>query len=90
MKSVRISHSSKMAVKLFDDGTYDENINKLIDTVADYMPLVDLSDESSLIINLKEDTVDKLNSYRLTNGESFDNILVRMLIMAQGLNSIND
>ena len=90
MKSVRISHSSKMAVKLFDDGTYDENINKLIDAVADYMPLVDLSDESSLIINLKEDTVDKINSYRLTNGESFDNILVRMLIMAQALNSIND
>ena len=79
-----------MAVKLFDDGTYDENINKLIDAVADYMPLVDLSDESSLIINLKEDTVDKINSYRLTNGESFDNILVRMLIMAQALNSIND
>lgn len=90
MKSVRVSHSCKEAIKFFDDGSYDENVNQLIDLVADYMPLVDLSDESSMIINLKEDTVDKVNSFKLSHGESFENVLIRMLIMAQGLYSSDD
>ena len=60
------------------------------DLVEDYMPLVDLSDESSVIVNLKEDTVDRIDSFRLTKGESLDNIIVRLLVMAQVLNNSND
>lgn len=87
MKSVRVSHSCKEAIKFFGDGSYDENVNQLIDLVADYMPLVDLSDESSMIINLGDDTVDRVNSFKLSHGESFENVIIRMLVMAQGLYS---
>jgi len=90
MKSIRLSHSSKNVIKEYSNGSYDDNINQLMDLVEDYMPLVDLSDESSVIVNLKEDTVDRIDSFRLTKGESLDNIIVRLLVMAQVLNNSND
>ena len=86
MKSIRISHSMKQTFKDMD-GTYDNAVNQLIDTVEDYMPLVDLSDESSVIINLEDDTVDRINSFKLSKGESIENILIRMLILSQVLNN---
>ena len=86
MKSIRISHSMKQTFKDMN-GTYDNIINELIDTVEDYMPLVDLTDESSVIINLEDDTVDRINSFKLSNGESIENILIRMLILSQVLNN---
>lgn len=90
MKSVRVSHSMKNAIKEYANESYDKNINQLIDYVEDYMPLVDLSDDSSVIINLEESTVDRINSFKLSNGESVDNILIRMMVMAQILNNSND
>ena len=90
MKSVRISHSIKYAIKEYDNQSYDKNVNALIDYVEDYMPLVDLSDDSSVIINLDESTVERVNAFKLSNGESFENIMIRLLIMAQTLNSDDD
>lgn len=86
MKSIRISHSMKQTFKDMN-GTYDNAVNELINTVEDYMPLVDLSDESSVIINLEDDTVDRINSFKLSKGESIENILIRMLILSQVLNN---
>ena len=86
MKSIRISHSMKQTFKDMD-GTYDNAVNELIDTVEDYMPLVDISDESSVIINLEDDTVDRINSFKLSKGESIENVLIRMLILSQVLNN---
>ena len=90
MKSVRVSHSVKSAIKDYDNQSYDMNVNALIDYVEDYMPLVDLSDDSSVIINLDESTVERVNAFKLSNGESFENIIIRLLIMAQTLNSNED
>ena len=86
MKSIRISHSMKQTFKDMN-GTYDNAVNELIDEVEQYMPLVDLSDESSVIINLDDNTVDKINSFKLSNGESIENVLIRMLILSQVLNT---
>ena len=54
------------------------------------MPLIDYTDSSRVVVNLKEDTVDRLNSFRLSNGESAENIIIRMLIISQVLNSNSD
>ena len=89
MKSIRVSHSVKQVLPEYGK-TYDEAVNNLIGLVDDYMPLTDLSDESSVIINVDDDTVDKLDSYKLTKGESIENVFVRMLIVAQVLNSSGD
>ena len=90
MKSIKLSHDSKNAIKHYGGKTYDESVNQLIDTVQDYMPLIDYTDSSRVVVNLKEDTVDRLNSFRLSNGESAENIIIRMLIISQVLNSNSD
>ena len=89
MKSIRVSHSVKQVLPEYGK-TYDEAVNNLIGLVDDYMPLTDLSDESSVIINVDDDTVDKLDSYKLTKGESIENVFVRMLIVSQVLKSRGD
>jgi predicted DNA binding CopG/RHH family protein len=72
-----------------DNMPYDSIINRLIHEVSDYMPLVE-SDDRGININLHEDTMDKLKSYALTKGESYENILIRMLLISQSLNSSNE
>lgn len=88
MKAVRINTKLRDMLKDYSDINlpYDAIINRLIHEVSDYMPLVE-SDDRNININLHEDTTDKLKAYALTKGESYENILIRMLIISQSLNS---
>ena len=89
MKSIKVTNATKNTIKNYTDGTYDESVQKLIEEVKDYLPLVDYEDNST-VINLKEETVELLKSYRLSYGESIENILIRMLIISQILNTPNE
>ena len=64
----------------------DEKLNTLINVVEDQMPQIILADNTK---NVKcfEDTYDRIDSYRLTKGESRDNIITRMLIMFDEMNN---
>lgn len=88
MKAIKINYDLKEALVNYSDvnTTYDGVINRLIHEVSDYMPLVE-QDTAPVNINLHEDTMDKLKSFRLTTGESYENILIRMLLISQSLNS---
>lgn len=91
MKSIKITHELKNELKEYPDEkmNYDAIINRLIHEVSDYMPIV--NDNSNAInIGLHEDTMNKLKSYRLSKGESYENILIRMLLLSKTLNSSND
>lgn len=90
MKAVKITHSLRDMLKEYPDVNmnYDAIINRLIHDVADNMPIIE-EDNTSLNINLHEDTMDKLKSYRLSKGESYENILIRMLLTSKTLNSEN-
>lgn len=88
MKSIKLSHDTKNAIKHYDNSkSYDKAINCLIKEVEMYMPVVDYSDSSKTVVSIHEDTVDRIKSFRLSDGESVENILIRMLIMSQALNS---
>ena len=91
MKAVKINTKLRDMLKDYPDDNmpYDSIINRLIHEVSDYMPLVE-SDDRGININLHEDTMDKLKSYALTKGESYENILIRMLLISQNLNSSNE
>lgn len=91
MKAIKINYELKNMLKEYsDDGvTYDGSINRLIHEVSDYMPIVS-NDVEAVNINIHEDTKDKLKSYSLTTGESYENILVRMFMVSQSLNSSNE
>ena len=79
MKSVRVSQSTKERLKQFDGETYDESINNLIDEVDEFMPLIDYT-KSTTLLSLNEDTMRRLKEYRLSYGESYDNIIIRLMI----------
>lgn len=87
MKAVKINYDLRDMLKAYPDTNmnYDAIINRLIHEVSDYMPLVE-HNEGSININLHEDTMDKLKSYGLTKGESYENILIRMMLVSQSLN----
>ena len=86
MKSIKLSHDTKNVLKDMN-GTYDESIHSLINEVGDYMPLVDYNDSSMTVIKISESTYDMINSFRISHGESIENILIRMMIIRQILNS---
>ena len=90
MKAVKINHELRDMLKAYPNTNmnYDAIVNRLIHEVSDYMPLVEYTD-SSININLHEDTMEKLKSYGLTKGESYENILIRMLLISQSLNNNN-
>ena len=92
MKAVRITKNTRDALKEYTDikMSYDGIINRLINEVEDYMPLPNEIDNRFLNINLHEDTMDRIKSFSLTNGESYENIIIRMLLLSQTLNNIDD
>ena len=91
MKAVKITQDVRKMLKDYPDDNmnYDAIINRLIHDVADVMPIVD-DNSNPININLHEDTMNKLKSYRLSKGESYENIIIRMLLTSKSLNSIND
>lgn len=90
MSSINFDRKNKQLLKNYGDGSFDEIVNQLIDDVEDYMPYVPLDNPLKSTLPLDSNTMDKLKSFRLTESESYENIILRMLITAQGLNSIED
>lgn len=91
MKAVKISSGVRDMLKDYPitNMNYDGIVNRLIHEVSDEMPIMNL-DSRPININLHEDTMDKLKAYRLTTGESYENILIRMLLVSQSLNSSDE
>ena len=91
MKAIKINHDVRKMLKEYDKvgTTYDGVITRLIHDVSDYMPLIECND-IPVNINVHEDTMDKIKAYRLSTGESYENILIRMLLIAQTLNNSDD
>ena len=85
MKSVKIHRQNKNRLKDYSKGTFDEIVSKLIEDTEDNMPVVDINESAYSSINLKEETIDKLRAYAVTDGESIENILIRMLITSHNL-----
>ena len=85
MKSVKIHRQNKNRLKEYGNGTFDEIVSKLIEDTEDNMPVVDINESAYSSINLKEETIDKLRAYAVTDGESIENILIRMLITSHNL-----
>ena len=72
-----------------DGSTNDKKVNILIDTVGSQMPFVDYSTERTSV-KLHKDTLNKIDSYRITETESRDNILTRMLLMYEEINNTHN
>ena len=90
MPSIKIDRKNKQLLREYSEGSFDKIINQLIDDVENYMPVIPLENPLVSTLPLKNDTMDRLKFYRLTESESYENIILRMLVTAQSLNSMND
>ncbi|WP_458456480.1 hypothetical protein [Methanobrevibacter sp.] len=89
MKSIQVTNSTRRAINELYDGSFDDNVKRLIEEVGEYMPFVELDDGRLSSANVKEDTYDLLKSYKLSEGESFENILIRLFLLSQVLNNVD-
>ena len=90
MKRVKLHKNNKNLIGELGGETYDKKVNNLIDWVEDFMPFVEVDYAPISSIGLDESTVRRLESFKLTDGESYENILVRMILLAKALNSYVD
>lgn len=80
MTTIKIHKNNKNWLNTYGQGTYDERITQLIDEVEDNLPIIDIDYSVISAIRIKQETKDRLESYKLTDGESYENIIIRMLI----------
>ena len=87
MKTIQLTKNTKEIITYYGE-PFDVAVNNLIDKVEDYMPFLDYSKDNSIsTANVEEITRDRIKSFALSDGESYENILIRMLIISQALNS---
>ena len=88
MTTIKIMKHNKNMIKSSTE-SYDEVVNQLINDFSDDMPVVNLIETPVSTIRLKEDTVKLLDSLRITPYESYESVIVRLLL-AKSLNSKSD
>lgn len=86
VKKVKINPWNRDRLKNLNDYSVDENLNTLMKIVENDMPFVKYPDEMTSI-NLHEETVEKLDSFKICNGESRDAIITRMLLCYDEINN---
>lgn len=90
MTIVKIHKLNKMKLKGNDERTFDEIVTSLIDEVEQMMVKYEIDDTMITSIKLNEETVRRLEEYRLTTSESLENIIIRMMLISQVINSDSD
>lgn len=88
MTTIQIQKHNKELLKEYGDGSFDNRINQLMQDIKEYVPL-DVMDTPTTSMRVDEDTIELLKSFRITPKESYENIIVRLLLLAKTLN-IND
>lgn len=81
MKYVKIRKNNKRTLDELSEGNqYNDKVNNLMNEVEDYLPLNEVDYSPITSIQLTDDTVERLESFKLTDGESYENIIVRLLL----------
>lgn len=79
-KNVKISEYNWKKIKEFEGGLMDTKLNNLIDSVEDKMPIINYS-EKTKNVKCYPATMDRLDGFKISLGESRDNIITRMIMI---------
>lgn len=82
----KISKYVKDNIDRIDGSTMDAKVNNLISAVEHMMPFVEYNVERSSM-KLYPKTLERLDTFKISNGESRDNILTRMVITLDEMNN---
>lgn len=82
MTTIKISQTLARELRQYDGGTYEENINTLLDNVGDK-----LTEEQEYYgittIGVSDETKKRIKSFKKKPSESYEEILVRALKASQ-------
>ena len=87
MTRMKIHRNNKKLLDEYSDGTYEEKLSKLLEEVEEKIPLVEIDNAPVSNMRISDELYDKIYSYKLTAGESMENIIIRMLLLSQSLNT---
>ena len=87
--NMKLNDYSYHRLKHLSDASIDKNLNLLMDMVEKEMPLIPYSDDTHTV-TAYEDTYERLDSFRITFGESRDNIITRLLIAYENVEGIQE
>lgn len=90
MTTIYIQKHNKNLIKEYGNGTYDEIINQLIKDVGEYMPIIKHNKTPKSTIRLKQDTINILNELKLYPDESYESVILRLLILSKNINTMNE
>lgn len=88
--SIKIMKHNKNLLEEYSEGSFDEIVNKLIEDVGDNMPVMELLETPVTTMRLKESTMSILDSLKVTPYESYENVIVRLLLLSKELNNNSD
>lgn len=79
-KVIKISERNWQKLKDLEIGSMDKTLNVIMDNVEDTMPFVKYSGDSMKSVNIYKDTFDRINSFSLSETETKETIVTRLLI----------
>lgn len=87
LKILKIDSNIYRRLKNIDkEDSIDRNLNKIINIVEKDMPKVNFSSETKSI-SLYPETIDLLDSFKISLGESRDTVLTRLMLMYDEMNN---
>lgn len=90
MKSIRLTGATRTYMKNYDSQSFDKIINRLIDETEDRMPKVIFDEANTSPVTISDESYDKLVSLAISNNETMDSIIMRMLLLVDGVDLYDD
>jgi len=90
MKSIRLSGSTRSYLKRYKKDSYEKIIRDLVKETEDKMPRVVFDDTRVSPMAISDETYELLDSLAISTAESFDSIVMRMLIIVDGVDFHED
>ena len=82
MSTIKLTKTLAKIIKEYDSGTYEENINKLLDDVGD-----ELKEQQRYCgittIGVSAETKERIKSFQKKHNEPYEEVLVRALQLTQ-------
>lgn len=85
----KISEDNHHKLKKIDGGNMDTKLNTVMDIVDPIMPFIEYSNNLKSV-KLSNETLERLDTYRITATESRNNILTRLLIALDEMTNVSE
>lgn len=87
MTTIQMQKHNKELVKQYSKGSFDNIINQLISDMEEYVQVPLVKESVSSTVRLKEDTLNRLEDLKIVPSESYECVILRLLLLSKDLNT---